>query len=64
VLLSFTFDREGRVLAHRIARSSGHSSLDREVAAMLERAQPLPPMPDTMTQARLEVTVPVLFALR
>lgn len=64
VLLSFTFDRAGRVLGHRIERSSGHAALDREVAAMLVRAQPLPPIPDAMTQARLEITVPVQFALR
>lgn len=64
VLLSFTFDRGGRVLDHRIARSSGHEALDREVAAMLTRAQPLPPLPEAMNQAQLQVTVPVVFALR
>lgn len=64
VLLSFTFDRGGRVLDHHIARSSGHEVLDREVAAMLTRAQPLPPLPEAMNQARLQVTVPVVFALR
>ncbi len=64
VLLSFTFDRSGRVLDHRIERSSGHAALDREVAEMLARAQPLPAMPEAMPQARLEVTVPVQFALR
>lgn len=64
VLLSFTFDRGGRVLDHRIARSSGHAALDREVAAMLARAQPLPPLPEAMAQAQLQVTVPVVFALR
>ncbi len=31
---------------------------------MIERAQPLPPMPETIQQARLELVVPVQFFLR
>jgi len=31
---------------------------------MLERAQPLPPMPPEMAQARLELSLPVVFELR
>jgi TonB family protein len=42
VMLAFTLDRAGRVLAHRLQRSSGHGVRDDEVEAMLERAQPLP----------------------
>jgi TonB family protein len=41
VLLSFTLDRNGQVLAHNIARSSGYADLDNEVIAMIIRAQPL-----------------------
>src|SRR5690606_39197532 len=32
--------------------------------AMVERAQPLPPIPDTLPQDRLQLTFPVTFALR
>lgn len=63
-LLYFVMDREGRVLDYRLERSSGHRLLDREVMDMLERAQPLPKMPDQMSQARLELVVPVQFFLR
>jgi protein TonB len=63
-LLVFVMDRGGRVLSHRIERSAGDPSLDHAVAEMIERAQPLPPMPDSFQQARLEVRVPVQFLLR
>jgi protein TonB len=63
-LLKFTMTRDGRVLTHSVARSSGHTVLDREVEELIERASPLPAMPADMTQDRLEVVVPVEFALR
>jgi protein TonB len=64
VTLSFSLGRNGAVLSRRIARSSGHSELDQEVLAMVMRAQPFPPFPANMTQARVGLTVPVRFSLR
>jgi periplasmic protein TonB len=64
VLLGFSVDRNGRVLAHHIVQSSGHADLDDEVTAMIERAQPLPAFPASMTQAKLDLTVPIRFSLR
>jgi protein TonB len=64
VLLGFSVDRNGRVLAHHIVQSSGHTDLDNEVMAMIERAQPLPAFPASMTQAKLDLTVPIRFSLR
>lgn len=64
VLLYFAIDREGRLLAYRIERSSGHRLLDKETIAMIKRAQPLPPLPREMARDKLEVVVPVQFALR
>ena len=64
VLLSFSLDRSGHVLAHSIAHSSGHADLDNEVLAMIMRAEPLPPFPETMPQARIDLTVPIRFSLR
>jgi protein TonB len=64
VLLSFTVDRTGHVLAHQVVRSSGHSQLDDEVMSMIERAQPLPPFPAEMPDAKLDLTVPIRFSLR
>ncbi len=64
VLLSFSLDRTGHVLAHSIARSSGYADLDNEVMAMIVRAEPLPPFPASMPQPRLDLTVPIRFSLR
>jgi periplasmic protein TonB len=64
VLLSFSLDRNGHVLEHRIAKSSGFADLDSEVMAMIMRAEPLPPFPASMPQARLDLTVPIRFSLR
>jgi periplasmic protein TonB len=63
-LLRFVVDRHGHVLARHLDRSTGHSNLDREVEAMLDRAQPLPEMPAEMTQVQIELVVPVQFYLR
>ncbi|HTI86022.1 MAG TPA: energy transducer TonB [Alphaproteobacteria bacterium] len=63
-ILRFVLDRDGHVLSRRIEKSTGFSDLDREVEEMLERAQPLPPMPAEMTQAQLELVVPIDFHLR
>jgi periplasmic protein TonB len=64
VLLSFSLDRSGHVLSHSIARSSGHPDLDNEVMAMVMRAEPLPPFPESMLQTRIDLTVPIRFSLR
>jgi protein TonB len=64
VQLSFTVDRTGHVLNREIVHSSGHRELDNEVMSMIERAQPLPPFPATMPQAKLELTVPIRFSLQ
>ena len=64
VTLNFRVSRDGRVLAHEIVRSSGHTDLDDEVISMIERAQPLPPFPPSMPQGELNLTVPIRFSLR
>jgi len=64
VLLGFSVDRAGHVLQRRVVRSSGYPALDDEVMSMIERAQPLPPFPPTMTESKLDLTVPIRFSLR
>ena len=61
--LSFSVDRNGRVVSRNVVHSSGSSALDREVLAMIERAQPLPAFPAAMTQSVVHLTVPIRFSL-
>ncbi|MEM7171617.1 MAG: TonB family protein [Pseudomonadota bacterium] len=62
--LYFSIDRDGQLLDYRIHATSGHELLDREVQAMIERAAPLPPMPDDLDGQGLELVVPVQFRLQ
>jgi protein TonB len=63
VTLSFSLNRNGGVLAEHIVRGSGYPELDQEVLAMVQRAQPFPPFPPEMTQARIDLAVPIRFML-
>jgi protein TonB len=63
-MLSFTVSRNGSVLSSRLARSSGHASLDTETLDLIRRAQPLPPFPPEMKQASMSYTMAIPFSLR
>ncbi|ALK10292.1 energy transducer TonB [Blastochloris viridis] len=62
--LHFTIDRSGNVLSSRLAASSGVSSLDRETAALIQRAQPLPQAPPELSGARFSFSVPIRYSFR
>ena len=64
VYLRFRMDRSGRVLSAVVDRSSGYPDLDAEVLDMINRAQPLPPIPPEIAQSQLELVAPVRFSLR
>ena len=64
VQLAFSIDRQGRVLASRVVRSSGHASLDQETLATVHRAQPFPPPPVDLPGGKFDFTVPVKFNIR
>jgi len=64
VLLSFTIDRDGRLLSGSVARSSGFSELDREALDMLRRAQPYPQPPGDLAGQRFPFTAPMRYYLR
>jgi len=61
-LVRFLLDREGRVLDLWIDSSSGHGPLDREAAAAVRRAEPLPPIPAALPE-RIDITVPIEFKI-
>jgi periplasmic protein TonB len=62
--VSFSVDRNGRMLSRHLARSSGVAALDREVMEMIQRAQPFPSFPAAMAQSVVSLTVPVHFSRR
>jgi periplasmic protein TonB len=59
--LAFSIDRDGRVLASRIVRSSGSDALDEEALALVRRAAPLPPPPAGLPDERLSFVVPIRY---
>jgi protein TonB len=64
VSLRFTMDRAGRVLSFSVVKGSGARVLDDEARALIERAQPLPPIPPGFGQDHLDLVVPIEFYLR
>jgi protein TonB len=63
--VSFSLDRQGRVIDSRIVRSSGAAALDEEALALVRRAQPFPPPPkEDYTGERVDLTVPIRFNLK
>jgi TonB family protein len=59
-LVTFSVDREGRIVSSSVVRSSGDDELDRASLEMLIRAQPLP-LPAEMTSSPERFTLPVIF---
>jgi periplasmic protein TonB len=59
VRVGVTIDRNGRLLSHRLAGSSGSSALDNAAMTVIERAQPFPRFPPGMSQAQIALTVPL-----
>src|SRR5262245_22237988 len=64
VELSFSLDRQGRVTASRIAKSSGSTALDEATLDLVRRAQPFPPPPPEMAGAQVNLSVPIRYDIR
>jgi len=64
VELNFTVDRNGHVLSRHVIGGSGHADLDAEALAVVERAQPLPAFPASMSAAQLDINWKLRFSLR
>ena len=64
VLVEFTIDRSGNVVASRVLRHSGSSLLDEEAIAVLQRASPLPGPPAEMTGELFPLTLPIQFRIK
>ena len=63
VVLEFTIDAAGRLLASAVKQGSGHPELDRAAMEMLARANPLPAIPGFMDRDELALAIPVEYSL-
>jgi len=63
VVMKFTIEADGRVVAASVARTSGHEELDQAAREMLASASPLPAIPAAMHRAQLTLSVPVEYSL-
>jgi protein TonB len=63
VVLFLVVERSGRVSELKIATSSGAEILDEAALAMVRRADPMPPVPRSMTGDLIQFWIPVDFAL-
>ena len=60
----FVVNRMGQVRDYRLEQSSGHRLLDQEAAALVQRAVPMPRLPDPIPGHELPVIVPIEFGVR
>lgn len=61
VVVSFTLDRAGRVVAANVVKGSGDASFDDAALSMMKRADPVPQPPARVADEGLTFTVPVVF---
>jgi TonB family protein len=64
VMLHFVMAKDGTVSTFDVAKSSGHEQLDQEALALIQRAQPLPPIPPGFGKEQINAVVPIEFTLR
>jgi len=64
VMLHFVMDKDGKVVTFDLAKTSGRPALDQEALALIQRAQPLPPIPPSYGKDQLNAVVPIEFSLR
>lgn len=64
VEITFTMDRQGRILNAKISKSSGIERLDLAAVAILGLAEPLPKPPASINAATIKQTIPITYRWR
>ncbi|WP_319557713.1 TonB family protein [Thiomicrorhabdus sp.] len=62
-IVQFTIDRQGKVLSAKLKRSSGFKRLDHAALQMLQKANPLPAIPEFLGRDSLTLAIPVEYSL-
>ena len=62
VVVRFSLNRTGEVIASAVTKSSGSEVLDREALEILRRASPFPPFPEAKPGPQDSYVAPVNFA--
>jgi protein TonB len=63
-IVHFVVRRNGQIDRLEISKSSGNEGLDKAVIDIMQKAQPLPPIPDRMHTDRVDGTLPINFGVR
>lgn len=63
VRLTVVIDREGNVQEVTAVEESRFALLNREALGAVKRAEPFPPVPDTVSGERFEFSLPIVFRL-
>jgi protein TonB len=63
VQVHFVMEADGHITRAEIQKSSGRPTLDKEALALMERAEPLPPLPADFPTRILDAVVPIEFSL-
>ena len=64
VMLHFAVRRDGQIDKLEIGKSSGDAGLDKAALDILQKAQPLPPIPEQMHTDRVVGELPINFGVR
>jgi len=64
VTMHFAVRRNGQIDKLEIGKSSGDAGLDKAATDIMQKAQPLPPIPDRMHTDRVDGELPLNFGVR
>ena len=62
-VIELLLDGKGSLQSKRILKSSGHEVLDKEALAMVDKATPFPPPPETLRAGSFSIKIPIPFRL-